>query len=848
MLAAACLVAALAPAAQTRNSRRPQPRLNDFYQQWAAEAGPLLHWAERAALEQLEGPGARERFLNAFWAARPERLRERWQQNRSARDQLRERSPAMERAVLLAGKPEYRQTVEPCESSLRPIAIWFWDRSRIARQLGRLTAEVHRNILLTFVQQKSFDPRSMLLWSPASGVDLTFEPKATTPDSGASADDSGTPAGAVRALDQAERRGCLTPSDRERLEEQLGYALSWRDFVEAMGWSGGDDDSEPSAWVDAFLRTEQVLDPQRMAAPGVDLQIDPLGENNRRTAMRLRLLVPAGRLNTVGASSVLDRVTITGDIFLGARLVDTFVATHHVTGGAPVASADSGDGRIALDAYRRLPAGTYRLELRAADGLDRGIYRASLSLDVPAAEEPTGMEDLGRLARRETIALKHLPSVEMLLPEGRVLGSTFKARVVLGPGIARVVFRRDGEAVATADGPPWARSIELPNRHHRIDAEAFGADGKLLARHGIEVEREENPFSIALERPPPDRFAEALDLAVRVDVPEAHELERIDCHLERRLLASMEAPPFRCRVPAGIRPALSFVRAVATLRSGEQVEDLAFLGDAAPDEVDVRLVDLLLSVTSRGSAPAADLTANDFRVLHRGAEASIRDFRSLADRPLTVALLMDVSSSMGRSVRVAASSAQRFFESILTEHDTASLTAFNHDLHRLAGFTGDTALLRYAAEGLRAWGATRLYDGIALAVSSFAGRPDRRALVVLSDGADTDSTLAFEQVLTLAELAGVVVYPIALRVNDPETTAALRQLAEATGGQYHIAPSVSELDRVYRDIERALRSQYLIAFEPPAGIQTGSDGLRDIEVEVLRDGLSATGLRLRERQ
>ena len=54
---------------------------------------------------------------------------------------------------------------------------------------------------------------------------------------------------------------------------------------------------------------------------------------------------------------------------------------------------------------------------------------------------------------------------------------------------------------------------------------------------------------------------------------------------------------------------------------------------------------------------------------------------------------------------------------ILTERDAASLLVFNHDLERLTPFTGDTRQLRYAAEGLRAWGSTRLYDGIAYAVS-----------------------------------------------------------------------------------------------------------------------------------
>lgn len=796
------------------------------------EAEPLLGEEERRAFERLEGPGARERFLRAFWAARPERLLERWQENREARDQLRERSPAMERAVLLAGKPAFRQPIEPCESELRRIETWTFDRWRLEHQLGRPPPPGEDEIVLAFVQQVNFDPRSMRLWSPASGVDLAFEPEQPA---GADDDSETQPAGALRVLDQAERRRCLTPTERRRLERRLGRAVSWKEFIERLGWT---DEASAAGWVDRFLRVEAVLDVDVMALPGVALDLEPLGSENRRTAIRGRLRLPPDHLAAIGAEQILDRVTITGDVFLRDRLADAFVVTHHVSGG----SAD-----IALDFYRRLPAGNYRLELRAEDRLGRGLLRMSRTLEVPGLDGPPGIPGLGLLSRRETIVLNQLPSVELLAPEGRVLGSTFTARVVASPAVAQVVFLRDGETVAHASAPPFVRDLDLPSRRHRIEIRGQDAAGVLLARHALEIEREEHPFSIAIERPDPAFIEEALDLSVRVDVPSGRELDRVDCHLDATLLESKTAPPFRCRVPAGLRLPLSFVRVAAALRTGETVEDLVFLGSRAPEEIEVRLVDLLVSVGGRQAGPATGLGAADFRVLHRGVEARIRDFRNLADRPLTVALLMDISSSMGRGVRVASTSAQRFFEGILTDRDVASLIVFNHDLDRLAPFSDDTRLLRYAAEGLRAWGSTRLYDGISYAVSSFAGRPDRRALVVLSDGADTDSNLDFERVLAQVELAGVVVYPIALRINDPDTAEALKRLADRSGGRYHVAASVEDLDRIYREIERDLRSQYLIAFEPPPGVEARADGLRDIEVEVARAGLTVTGVRSRGR-
>ena len=841
MLAAAALTAASAESVEAQGSRRPQARLPGFYTQWLAEVEPLLDDRERRAFEQLEGPGARERFLRAFWAARPPRLLERWQENREARDQLRERSPAMERAVLLAGKPADRQAVEPCESSLRRIEIWTYDRWRLQHQLGRPPAARDGDLVLVFVQQVNFDPRSMTLWSQESGVDLTFAPKA----SDSSGDSATTPlVDPLLVLEQAERRRCLTANERARLQRRLERAAGWRRFTGRLGWTSESTGAEDrtSTWVDDFLRVEAVLDPAAMALSGVSLEFEALGTENRRTALRGRLRLPPEHLAELGAGQILDRVTITGDVFLSNRLADAFVVTHHISGGIPVDAPD-----ITLDFYRRLPPGAYRFEIRAEDNLGRGLMRSTNTVEVPELETVPDIPDLHLLSRRETIVLNQLPSVELLAPEGRVLGSSFNARATASPGIAEVVFLRDGAAVARVSEPPFVHAIDLPQQHHRIEVRGLDPGGRLVARHGLDVEREERPFAIALERPDPARLEQALDLPVRVDVPSGRELDRVDCFLGADLLERMTAPPFRCRVPAGLRLPLSFVRAAGTLRSGEQVEDLAFLGAGAPEQIDVRLVDLLVSVGGRQTGPATDLGPADFRVLHQGIEAPVHDFRNLADRPMNVALLMDVSSSLGRGVRVAATSAQRFFERVLTERDAASLLVFNHDLERLTPFTGDTRQLRYAAEGLRAWGSTRLYDGIAYAVSSFAGRPDRRALVVLSDGADTDSNLDFERVLAQVELAGVATYPIALRVGDQGTIDALRTLADRTGGQYHIAESVDDLDRIYREIARALRSQYLIAFEPPAGAAAGPDGLRDIRVEVLRPGLTATGVRSRGR-
>ncbi len=64
----------------------------------------------------------------------------------------------------------------------------------------------------------------------------------------------------------------------------------------------------------------------------------------------------------------------------------------------------------------------------------------------------------------------------------------------------------------------------------------------------------------------------------------------------------------------------------------------------------------------------------------------------------------------------------------------------------------------------------------------------------------------------------------------------LRRLADVTGGRFYAIASATELDRVYRQIEQDLRSQYLLLYRPP--VKAGSE-FRQVEVEVLRSGLKA---------
>ena len=491
---------------------------------------------------------------------------------------------------------------------------------------------------------------------------------------------------------------------------------------------------------------------------------------------------------------------------------------------------------------RRLRPGNYRLSLRVEDSKGLALLRQDRALDVPAierdAQPPAGRRlGLPGLTRSEVGVLTTFPGVEILAPaEQLLLGEVEIEAATTGGPIERLDFLLDGEIVGSDDQPPFAATLDLGTepRSRRVTAVAFDPAGREIARDTLTLNAGPQRFAVRLISPIPGsggRTAEA-----EVDVPEGRRLDRLELFINEQRIATLTEPPFIHPLPQPVPGVATYVRALATLVGGESMEDLVFVSSAdAFDRIDVQLVELYTSVRDRKGRFVTGLTAEDFRVLEDGQPQQIRRFDTVRNLAINVALAMDVSSSMRRKIGVATRSAQRFFETVLTPKDRASLLTFNYDIRQVVPFTADAEDLRQGVSGFRAWGTTRLFDGIAYAVHSFGGLEGKRALVLLSDGHDVDSDYYFKQVLELVLRSGVAVYPIALGADQ----SGLAYLAEASGGRSFQIATAGGLDRIYAWIEEELRSQYLLVYEPPAD---GRRDLRRVEVEVLREGLEARSI------
>jgi Ca-activated chloride channel homolog len=250
----------------------------------------------------------------------------------------------------------------------------------------------------------------------------------------------------------------------------------------------------------------------------------------------------------------------------------------------------------------------------------------------------------------------------------------------------------------------------------------------------------------------------------------------------------------------------------------------------------VEMVSMAAVVRDKQGKVVSSLSREDFEVLDAGRQRSIVDMRSVTSAPASVALLIDGSGSMvvGSTLDAARSVAADMLSVLDPKRDEAALFTFHKSLIELQDFTSDFDPIRVRLEDLEAYGTTSLYDaiaGTARRISKFAKH--RRAIVVLTDGADTSSVLTPAEVSGLASSIDVPVYVLALEGADLANRAPLADLARWTGGDFLPAEDRVQALAAVRQVAQELRHQYVLAFEPAT-----TSGWRRVEIRTRRPGLT----------
>jgi len=254
-------------------------------------------------------------------------------------------------------------------------------------------------------------------------------------------------------------------------------------------------------------------------------------------------------------------------------------------------------------------------------------------------------------------------------------------------------------------------------------------------------------------------------------------------------------------------------------------------------KVDVKLVNVFVTVTDAHGAPVGNLVKENFMLKEDGKEQKIAVFSRESELPLSIVLAVDTSLSTRKDLPLELTSARKFAHAILRPQDGLAVYKFSEEVREVVPFTADLKAIDAGIDHIRTGAATALYDAIFLGSQALARRRGRKVMVLITDGGDTVSQVSYKEALRAAQesealIYSVIIVPIeASAGRDTGGEHALIQISEDTGGKYYYASSVGQLDDAFRKISDELRTQYLLAYYPS---QRFSDSeFRRIQVNLL---------------
>ena len=340
-------------------------------------------------------------------------------------------------------------------------------------------------------------------------------------------------------------------------------------------------------------------------------------------------------------------------------------------------------------------------------------------------------------------------------------------------------------------------------------------------------------------------------------------------------------PPTLAGATASATPAAQGAPVAYSAAEPEEV------GDGEVVRVNTTLITVPVSVTDRQGRYVPNLKREDFHLFENGVEQQVAFFDS-ADKPFTVALLLDTSGSTRFRLWDIKDAAIEFARQ-LRPQDRVLVVTFNEQVLLLTEATSDRAIINgVITYNARSGDSTRLYDAVDLVIRERLNKiQGRKAIVLFTDGVDTSSQQAtYESTLSQVEELDALIYPIQYDtyqdmqpgggsisivssssswpfgghstsrvVNLPASGGSpagapagsapgdyeradkyLHALAEETGGRVYRADDPRQLARAFSMIAEELRRQYSLGYYPKEPASAGQR--REIRVRVRQPGLA----------
>ncbi len=814
--------------------REPTARsVKDLPEAWRIwleeEVYPLITDEQRRAFLTLETDAQRQAFADRLWVIwgkhsglGPQFQYAYQQRLEFARSEFGNTLEDRARVLLIHGMPDGRVPVK-CTDIFNPLEFWIY---------GYIPG-LGENVVVLFYQQGGLG--TFRMWSPFETVQVlyTFEGwrLAQIP--------------VFSSFDRPEYR-CI---DGDKIMHLLGMAqaaardpklLASMNRMIIRGEGGSEGTSR------RFMEFSALV--SKKAEP-LAFTVDerPREIRGGMVQMGFSLHIDGTQLGRAKVGDVdVVQVDVVGEVSDHASMVDRFRYLFTV----PASDAPLG---FVFDRYIR--PGDYTLRLKVED---THSDKASVS-EQPFSARPPTPEELAA-ANGASVAEEEVPEVpsgaepeatpeipsgpiRMLVgPSGEGVTGLQRFEALVGPEVARVTFLVDERTILTKNRAPFDVDLDLGPlpRLTTVTAVAFGRDGQEIDRRGVTLNVGRERFFVRLQ--PITAAAtqgDRVELETEVNIPGERRLEHLDLFWNDELLTSFTAPPYQAWVTIRGSDRYGYLRALAVLDDGSQAEDIEFVNAAQfGSVVEVTSVELPVMVLDHGGHPVEDLGGDDFQVYEDGVLQELTHFSLNRDLPVRLGIVIDTSGSMEETLPEAQRVVMGFLRKLLRPRDRAFIEIFSDRPEIIAPFTADFGTLENALLALYPDRSTSFYDSMILGLFQFSGIRGRKAMVVLTDGADTTSKHNISDVLDYAQRAGVTIYVIGvdLPASAVLTRWQLNKIAKVTGGRSFFLPRGAELEKVYNTIDTELRTQYLLAFTSSSG--KPKDVIREIDVKVDRPGVS----------
>jgi len=752
------LVAQTAKPALSRGERKERVRrLSEHYQQFLRDVEPIMQPEELDNFLRLESDPQREEFIDDFWHRRDTEQGIKgggfktiyYDRLQTAREKYRSASSDRGRIYVIHGPAAsiFEVRNQACRL-LQDMEIWTYDF------IPNVGHGVH---FIFYVPRAGFDYK---LWQPQGAYP---DDRREVISSQVVANSSDPRVNVADVFGNCWPKGStLTHLECEcqNVADQVLAALGANELIR---------DSIPKAFAPPEINKEavkRILQRVVVPTPGAaklatEVSVAYPFRQGERTDAQLIVLVPKSQLVLKEAAGTkLFSVDVIGEVNKDDKLFEHFRYRFDFPAGTQAE-------KLPVIVDRLLHPAEYvaRLKVSDANANTEAIVETPLTVPdvaVRTAESAKVSQITSEIASSQT-TLRILPLTDELLT-----GLQHIDTLVAGD-VSAVEFSLDGRKIMTKRAPPYSLDVDLGSvpQAHRVRVVALNEKGETITGDEIVVNSGNEPFRVRIVSP---RIAPKIQGRTRVEVavavPEGKALEKLEIFLNQARLATLYEAPFVQTIDIPRESGVSYLRAVATLKNSDlqPVEDVVMINTPQfMADVNVHLVELPTTVF-RGGRPANDAVQGDFRVFDDRKPVTLAKFEHVSNLPLSVGLAIDTSQSMKPRMAEAQKAAAEFFADVLRGGDKAFVVSFDVQPQMARDWSPNAGDLNAALAKLRADESTALYDAVAYSLYNFAGVKGRRALVVVTDGADTSSKLSFDQTLEYARRAGVPIYGIGIGI------------------------------------------------------------------------------------